>query len=204
MLQLRPYSTNDLEALYAISLATAAAGRDAAHLYRDGRLMGAIYSAPYAVLAPDRVLVAADEQGVGGFVAGAFDTEAWQDRLERCWWPELRRQYPMPDPGSRREWNIDQRRIDMIHHPERTPPQVARDFPAHVHLNLVPRLQGRGIGRRLLLEWLSLARPHGVLAVHAGVNRANARAVAFWAAMGFRTVTPPELVSGRTVWMGRS
>jgi GNAT superfamily N-acetyltransferase len=203
MLQLRPYLLNDLESLYAISLATGAAGGDASHLYRDGRLMGAIYSAPYAVLAPDRVLVAADEAGVGGFVAGAFDTEAWQDRLDRCWWPQLRRQYPMPDLRSRGEWNIDQRRVDMIHHPERTPPQVTRAYPAHLHLNLMPRLQGRGIGRRLLLEWLSLARTHGVLSIHVGVNRANQRAIGFWAAMGLRTVTPPELVSGRTVWMGR-
>jgi hypothetical protein len=136
--------STDVDALYAISLATADAGADASRLYHDKHLVGAIYSAPYATLDPDLVVVAADEEGVGGFVLGAVDTVSWEERLERSWWPQLRWRYPAPDPEARGSWTPDQRRISMIHNPERAPIQVVRKFPAHLHLNLLPRLQGRG------------------------------------------------------------
>jgi GNAT superfamily N-acetyltransferase len=204
MLTLRPYAIGDLDALYAISLATADTGSDASHLYRDKRLVGAIYSAPYATLEPDLVIVAADENGVGGFVLGALDTTAWEERLELGWWPPLRQHYPALAPKPRDDWNPDQRRISMIHRPERAPIQVVKAFPAHLHLNLAPRLQGRGIGTRLFRAWLSLACDRGASALHVGINRGNARALGFWGAMGFRPITPPDLSAGRTEWMGRS
>ena len=44
-----------------------------------------------------------DERGVEGFAIGAFDTENWEKRLEREWWPRLRLEYPDPEgPLSRR------------------------------------------------------------------------------------------------------
>ena len=204
MLTLRPYAPGDLEALYAVSLATADAGTDASRLYQDRHIVGSIYSAPYAALEPDLVMVAADEEGVGGFVLGAVDTVTWEARLERSWWPQLRRQYPMPGPEVRVGGAPDQRRISMIHNPERVPEQIAREFPAHLHLNLAPRLQGRGAGTRLFQAWLRLANEHGASAMHVAVNRANARAMAFWGKMGFRSVTLPEPSEGRTLWMGRN
>ncbi|MGG2477876.1 GNAT family N-acetyltransferase, partial [Rhizobium sp. BR5] len=61
----------DEDALYAISLATGDAGEDATPLYRDGRMVGHIYSVPYLHLWPDAVFVAEDEEGVCGYIAGA-------------------------------------------------------------------------------------------------------------------------------------
>ena len=49
---IRPFQSDDLDALYRISLATGLAGGDASHLYEDAKLMGHIYAAPYAVLEP--------------------------------------------------------------------------------------------------------------------------------------------------------
>ena len=47
---IRPFRASDLEALYAISLATGHEGGDAAHLYADPKLMGHIYATSYALL----------------------------------------------------------------------------------------------------------------------------------------------------------
>ena len=80
----------------AISLATGFAGGDASHLYDDPRMMGHIYSAPYALLDPGLALVVEDGQGVAGFVVGTVDTSSWERKLEREWWPSLRRQYADP------------------------------------------------------------------------------------------------------------
>ena len=96
MLTIRPFQTKDLEDLYAISLATGHAGGDASQLYVDPKLIGHIYSAPYACLEPRLALVVEDREGVAGFAVGVVDTSTWEQRLEQVWWPSLRERYPMP------------------------------------------------------------------------------------------------------------
>jgi hypothetical protein len=85
MLTVRPFHADDLDDLYAISLATGEAGGDGSHLYVYPKLIGHIYSAPYARLEPQLALVVEDEQGVAGFAMGTADTSAWEKRLEREW-----------------------------------------------------------------------------------------------------------------------
>lgn len=191
----------DLDALYAISLATGLAGGDAAHLYEDRTLVGHIYSAPYACLEPDLALVVEDSVGVAGFAVGAADTESWEARLEREWWPHLRTRHPDPE-GASNDWTADQKRCSMIHHPERTPTNIAQEYPAHMHLNLLPRLQHQGCGALLFEAWLEIARGRGAPAVHVGINRANVRALQFWIRRGFQSLTA-DGGAARTAWMGR-
>lgn len=194
--RVRAYSARDLDMLYTISLATGLAGGDAAALYRDAKMVGHIYSAPYAVLSPSTTFVAEDADGVAGFVVGVADTAAFEERLEREWWPPLRRRYADP-AGPPESWDADQRRCFMIHHPGRTPGAVAAAFPAHVHLNLLPRLQRQGVGPALLKHWLAAVFVGGI---HVGVNGQNVGAVRFWRQQGFDRL---DASTSRTVWMGR-
>jgi GNAT superfamily N-acetyltransferase len=89
----------------------------------------------------------------------------------------------------------------MIHHPEATPPEVALRFPAHLHMNLLPRLQRQGIGSQLLGIWLRAVAMRGATAVHVGVNRSNERACQFWTGHGFADLQATS--PGRTRWLGR-
>jgi ribosomal protein S18 acetylase RimI-like enzyme len=204
MVNLRPLQPRDIDALYAISLATGLAGGDASSLYRDGKLMGHIYSAPYASLQPDLCLVAEDEAGVAGFVVGAADTFAWEGRLEREWWPRLREQYPAPDQARMAEWSHDQRRVAMIYDPKPVPAVIVQSYPSHLHINLLPRLQGRGTGSRMFAAWLAIAAARAIGPMHVGVNRLNTRAVSFWCRLGFVELDIPAARAGRTIWMGRT
>lgn len=197
-MKLRPFDSGDLDSLYAISLATGHVGGDASALYTDGRMIGHIYSAPYACLCPELAFVAEDGDGVGGFILGCADTRAFEDRLERDWWPGLRARYPDPGHSPLPGWTADQRRAGMIHHPRRAPEAVAAAYPAHLHMNLLPRLQGRGIGPALLGLWLGAAAGFGVTGVHAVPNPQNLRAIRFWETNGFR-----RLEAGAAgVWLG--
>jgi GNAT superfamily N-acetyltransferase len=197
---IRRLAASDLESLYAISLATGLAGRDAAHLYADPKILGQIYAAPYAVLAPDSVLAAADRDGVVGYAAGSLDTQDWEERLERDWWPRLRTQYPDPGDDAAQPMTQDQRRAATIHRPTRTPISVSTRFPAHLHLNLLPMSQGQGLGKRLYEAWRT-EKNAGPL--HVAVNRANEKALGFWTKLGFAGLTGADIPDGRTVWLGR-
>lgn len=71
MATIRGVRADDLDALYHISLKTGDAGQDATALYEDPKLVGHIYSAPYAVLAPEAAFVVEDAQGAAGYIVGA-------------------------------------------------------------------------------------------------------------------------------------
>jgi ribosomal protein S18 acetylase RimI-like enzyme len=190
MADIRPCRPGDLEALYAVALATGDAGGDAAKLYRDRKLVGHLYAAPYAILEPGTAFVVEDEQGVAGYILGAVDTRAFEALAEKHWWPTLRPRYrdPMGTPPS--EWTPDQRLSYLIHHPWRAPARIVEPFPSHLHIDLLPRLQGQGLGRRLMDRWLETARARGSTGVHLGVSAANTRAMRFYRAYG---LTEPVL-----------
>ena len=204
MLKFRLFRPADLEALYSISLVTGHKGGDASNLYQDGRLIGLIYSAPYALLEPQLTLVAEDEDGVAGFAVGTLDTMRWHEKLEKQWWPKLRRTYSDPSSIPSLKWSADQRRAFAIHHPEPPPEQVVNGYPAHMHLNLHPRIQGQGAGTKLFSKWLALTLPEDKKAIHVGVNNENSRAVQFWLKQGFSQLKLSNKNSSQPIWMGRS
>ncbi len=206
---IRRLKPSDLNDLHEISLATGHAGANAAHLYRDRRLIGHIYAAPYCVLLAEHGFVAEDASGLAGFAVGAHDTRVWEARLEAEWWPDLRRRYPAPDLARSESWSAEERRCHMIHAPSAAPSEVVAAFPAHMHLNLLPRCQRQGVGRRLYETWIGDAIDHGVAALHVGVNRLNENAIGFWRALGFDDIIlagrdgSTDQQAGRTLWLGK-
>ncbi|WP_297586290.1 N-acetyltransferase [Roseibium sp.] len=192
-----------MDDLYAICLMTGASGKDATALYADPKLIGHIYAAPYVVLNGCISYVAEDQEGVLGYAVGAPDTRTFERLLETDWWPRLRPAYPNPT-GDRNTWSPDELRARMIHHPQPVPNDIVGDYPAHIHMNLLPRARGKGVGTRLLEAWMETARAENVPAVHAGVGASNQSGLKFWSARGFRSVrTDPANGSNGTIWTGR-
>lgn len=204
--RLRAFRPDDLAALYLISVMTGDGGGDARHLYRDPDLIGHVYAGPYASLLPELCFVAEDGDGIAGYVVGVPDTRAYEARLERDWWPELRRRYPDPGPVADPDWDADRKRTHRIHHPEGViPDAVVAEHPGHLHMNLLPRLQRQGVGTRLLERWFGAAKAAGVERVHVGVNPHNPGGLAFWTRSGFAPIPlPPEQDNGKALWLGRA
>ena len=194
--QIRPYRPGDLDDLYRICLLTGDAGQDGTSLYRDPWLLGHIFAAPYAFFEPSLAFVAEDAAGVGGYIVGALDSQAFERLLESKWWPGLRSRYPAPPPGLPAErWTPDQRMASMIHHPLRTPDELARRYPSHLHINLVPRLQADGHGSQLTQTLMAALRGQGSCGVHLYVPRSNRRAPGFYRHIGFTELTGSELAA---------
>ena len=195
MVTLRNVRPGDLEALYNICLVTAASGEDASGLHHDPKLVGHIYVAPYAEIEPAQALVAEDELGVAGYLVGTLDTDAFAEKLERDWWPALRTRYAEPDfvPTA-----ADRQRMRAIDEPEADPAAIVAEYPAHIHMNLLPRLRGQGVGRALVEQWVAGARAAGVPGIHLGAGASNVGGIAFWTKVGFK----PLLTIGRSAWFG--
>lgn len=184
MTRIRPYRPGDLEALYRICLATGDSGGEAAHLYADPNIIGHVYAAPYGVISPQTAFVVEDGEGVGGYILGPVDTRAFEAAAEDAWWPQLRARYVDPPVSSQRDWSRDQIMSYLIHHPQRTLSRIADLFPSHLHIDLLPRLQGQGWGGRLLDKWFETVRRFGSKGAHLGVGVANQRAIGFYRAYG--------------------
>ena len=193
MVELRPYRADDLEALYEICLLTGDAGQDASPLHNDRKAVGHIYAAPYGVLEPGNVFVAEDDEGVAGYVVGTHDTRAFNARLEREWWPALRAHYAQ----ARDLTAADRERVAYMHRPGDNPADIVAQYPAHIHMNLLPRLRGQRVGTGLLQMWIEQARKAGVSGIHLGASPSNAGGIAFWTRSGF---TP--LRTEGAVWFG--
>jgi ribosomal protein S18 acetylase RimI-like enzyme len=188
---IRDARPGDLDALYRICLATGDSGGDASALYRDPQLVGHLYAAPYLALAPELALVAEDDEGVGGYIVGALDTLAFEARLEAEWWPALRRRYADPG-GDPAKWGLDEVRAWQIHHPRAQPARITDPYPSHLHINLLPRLQGQGLGKALLDRWLARLAAAGSRGVHLGVSPANHRAIRFYRTYGLEEFRFPR------------
>lgn len=195
MVAIRPYRAADLPALYDICLRTGDNGADASHLYADPRIIGEIFAAPYAALEPDCAFVAEDEAGVAAYILGARDTRAFEALCEAEWWPRLRERYA--DTADVPSWRRTRDQWDAyyIHHPPSNPQACVDAAPAHLHIDLLPRVQGQGVGKRLMDTFLDRVGGRA----HLGCQAPNRRAQRFYEIYGFRRLqgVPPKGV----VWM---
>jgi ribosomal protein S18 acetylase RimI-like enzyme len=186
---IRPYRARDLDDLYRICLLTGDGGNDATPMFDDPRILGHIVAAPYGLFEPSLAFVAEDELGVGGYIVGALDSKAFERRLEMEWWPALRLRYPAPPSGlAPDQLTPDQRAARFIHVPLTVPDGLARDYPSHLHINLVPRLQSQGLGRQMMSTLMCALRELGSAGLHFFVTPTNRRAADFYRHLGFTEI----------------
>lgn len=183
-IRVRPYRPDDLDELYRICLLTADSGQDATALFSDPQLPGQLFAAPYGVFQPSLVFMAEDRDGAAGYIVGALDSQEFEKTLERSWFPPLRERYPDP-PGEEGQWTKEQLFAHLIHHRYGTPDELAGPYPSHLHINLLPRLQGHGLGRRLIETLAGALRDQGSAGLHLHVSLANEQAAEFYAHVGF-------------------
>lgn len=182
---IRAFRPEDERALYDICLRTGDSGEDATGRYGDPDLLGAVYVGPYLRLAPSLAFVGEDGEGVAGYVLGVADTRAYEEASEREWWPMVRSSYgPSVFPQDSPEGRL----VGLIHDPPTADEDVVERYPAHLHIDLLPRLQGRGYGRRLLETLFDALSAEGVGGVHLGVGLVNTRAIGFYERIGFTVV----------------
>ena len=208
---IRRYREADLGAVYDVCVRTAAAGTDARGKYHSDDLMPDLFAGPYVFLEPDFAFVLDHGRRAVGYVIGTPDTAAFVRAYRARWIPRMAGRYPLPpDTGSldpeppEPPASPDEEMIALHHRPERLLWPGLAEYPAHLHIDLLPPFQGAGHGRALMETFYAAAQRAGAAGVHVTVMAANGRALGFYRRLGFRRLEVADPGESAVVYLGRA
>ena len=189
MFKIRPYNpeqASDLADVYSICLLTADNGGDASHLFKHPEMIGDFFGAPYCELEPTLAFLLEDAQGVCGYILGALDTQSFNQRMNQTWLPKARLKYPKPTDESKQ--NAKEIWLSNLIHTDIEFDDRLKDYPSHLHIDLLPRAQKQGQGKALMLVLWDALKQAGSKGVHLGVSTGNTNAIGFYHKIGFETL----------------
>ncbi len=186
--KIRPYHKSDLTSLYRICLLTGNSGKDATELFIDKDILGHYYAAPYAFFYPEVCFVVTNNEKPCGYIIGTTDSQKFFNQCENEWFPVLRNKYPMPSSDNT---SFDARIIRRIHEGH-TFKHELMDYPAHLHIDLLPETQGQGIGRKIMETFIQKLKGLNISALHLEVGKSNAGAIKFYEKLGFHIIKEYE------------
>ena len=202
--RIRPAHHGDEPGAYYVCLKTGNHGQDGEPLYRDDPdALGRIFVGPYLALEPDLALVLEDGQGICGYALGALDSHAFYARYESAWRQRLCAQFAAPQ-GDALHWTPVEYVHHVYHHPDYFCPDPYETYPSHLHIDLLPRAQGRGHGRLMIEQVLDMMRQRGSPGAHLGVSQLNTRAHAFYTHLGFTELARTGCGADACIYMGKS
>ncbi|MDR1949886.1 MAG: GNAT family N-acetyltransferase [Spirochaetaceae bacterium] len=204
---IRRGESSDLPYLYDICLRTGDNGKDASPLYRDPFLVGQYFAAPYLFFPGGIVFIAEEDLRPKGYILAVPDTREFNRWMEAEWLPPLRRRHPLPGAADRPPWSgaagsaLELWLISQIQKPHLPPTGktalLLDSYPAHLHIDLLPDIQGKGWGRSLMGTLFGELRRQGIPGLHLGVSAENTGAILFYGKMGFTVLE--EETGGKTL-----
>ena len=195
-ISIRRAAVQDIPYFYDVCLKTGDAGKDATKLFNDPFIVGMYFVAPYLVY-PDSICFAADYNNKPqGYIVAVPDTLKFNCWMEDIWLPPLRERCPQ-HVVPQLALSEDERKIYSLLHNNHIESNnngnsMQADYPAHLHINLLPGIQGKGIGRSLIISVLAELGKSGIPGVHLGVNARNTGAIEFYKKMGFKILSEEE------------
>jgi len=191
-MMIRPARASDAAQIARICLLTGDIGRDASGLFCDDAAVSDVYATPY-LYGPGGFALVWDVDGQArGYVLGTDDAVAFQRWFTEDWWPRVGAQHV---PRTAKDGWL----LTAAADPERMLVPEATDFPAHLHIDLLPDQQGKGAGRSLIDAAVDLLAQRGATGVHLVADAANEGASAFYPRVGFQILsrTDAGVVFGR-------
>ena len=185
--QIELYRPEFLPDLHHICLLTGDSGEDATYMYTNPNTPGDFFAVPYAILEPDLTFVLTDELGACGYVLGTRDSITFESFMNDTWLPPLRPKYAVTNSSLPTELWL----LELIQTGYQAP-ENAELYPAHLHIDLLPRAQGQGMGRKIMTVFLEKLRTLEIPGVHLGVGKKNPNAIMFYEHLGFQKLEEHE------------
>ena len=188
---IRKVKPSDQYAIKEITYRTGLHGEDLTgkEFIEDKELFFLIFIAYYPRCEPEHCFVAVDPKsgGVVGFICGTPDTKIQERRFKRGILPRLvfrlifytSWHYPRTLLNLIRMAGMKDRfEVDLK-------ARIHTEYPAHLHINLLPSYQGMGIGSRLMVVFEKHMKDLGVSGIHLETSNHHFKAVPFYKKMGY-------------------
>lgn len=166
-------------------------GRD---YFNDPRLFYLIFMAYYARYEPQHFFVAEDTSSgkVVGYICGTLDTERKEKNFKRrmLWRIALRAllftswRYPKTLLTAVKMARILNEAPALAN----TEVSLLDQYPAHLHINILPEYQRSGIGSQLIEHFKGHLQCFGIPGVHLGTSSRNHKAIPFYKKHGFEII----------------
>lgn len=187
-MEIRNYKPTDIRYLYDICLKTGNSGKDASRMYRNIFLLGEFYAAPYVKFHPELAFIL-EENGIPlGYIIGTDDSIRFRQLTEKYWFNVLRDKYPYPSDTDK----SDDAKIVRLIYNGYSPREELTAYPAHLHIDILPAGQGKGMGRKLIHTFINKLKELNVPALHLEVGKKNINAINFYKKTGFEQLKEYE------------
>ncbi len=200
-IRIRPATLADLPEIREICIVTADAGGDAREIEDTPELLSLVFAEPYVQFKPGVSLVVEDDDGVAGYVLGVPDSAAFDAWAAKEWYPQHSEGLPDPGPDEANWVRRSDWLRNWIHRPKPSPVELLETWPAHGHIDLLPRMQGKGAGRQMMHALFEALAAREARGLHLGVQPLNTRALGFYETLGFRPLDVPT--DPGTAYVGR-
>ena len=139
-MEIRRYRPEDRSDCYDVSAKTGAGGQDATGVFPDDDLIPEIFCGPYVDLEPGTSFVVDNGERVVGYALAAPDTRVFVERYRAEVVPGFARRF-----SDTEGWSDDALEMrDLGMNPERMLISQLDTYPAHLHIDLLPRGAGAG------------------------------------------------------------
>lgn len=200
---LRPSRSDDQAGMYYVCLKTGDFGQDGEPFYPDDPdALGRIFVGPYLRFELGYALTLEDADGICGYALGALDSRQFYARYDQEWRPDLCNRFPLAS-GEPNLWTRAQKVHGWYHQPDYFCPEPYAEYPSHLHIDLLPRAQGLGYGRRMMAQVMKGLHRDGSPGVHLGVSMMNPNGHAFYRHLGFMDLARVGQGAEGCIYMGK-
>lgn len=178
---IRSAQQTDLPILYEICLKTADTGGDATAKLANGRMAGDCLIAPYLHYNLKYCSVLEASDGPVGYLTGCSNTDDFENWFAGRCQTRLIKKYPRVRGHSKLESIL----YEKIHRPAQEPNKLSQ-YPAHLHISLVPEMRRCGYGKKMIYLFEQQLRHDRVCGYHLTVSSENSSAIEFYHHIGLQ------------------
>ena len=180
-INIRPCKLSDIPYIYDICLKTWGNGHDASNFFADKYMLGQYYAIPYLHYEIDTCFVVESNSIPHGYILSASSTISFNNWMNKSWLPEIRKFYPS---NMKSKSDYEKSIIDVINK-DCLNPDFIIDYPSHLHINLLPSIQRKGFGEKLVDVLINKLKEKSSVGLHFGVGADNKNAINFYKKTGF-------------------